>query len=93
MTKALARSAAAYAENPAEKAAERVYLKNVVAKMCCTDDWVTQDRLLPVLQALLGYTPQEMAKIETARLEFAPLAQQFAAFTQPRKPLPPGAAS
>lgn len=88
MTKAIAKSAAEYSQNPTEREAERVYLKNVVAKLCCTDDWTTQERLLPVLQALLGYSPQEMAKIEAARLSFAPLAEQFYAFTKPRPGAP-----
>lgn len=84
MSKAIAKSAAAFQQNPDEREAERVYLKNVVAKLCCTDDWVTQDRLLPVLQALLGFTPVEMKQIESARLGFAPLSEQFYAFTKPR---------
>lgn len=83
MTRAIARAAESY-EKDQGREAEKVYLKNVIAKLCCTDDWTTQERLLPVLQALLEFSPAEMSKITTARLSFAPLSTQLYNFTLPR---------
>ncbi len=53
-------------------AEEVEYLKAIVAKFVGTRDWATQERLLPVLAALLRFTPAEAARLVKARAAAAP---------------------
>ena len=49
------------------------YLRNVIAKFLVTDDWETQDRLVPVIGAVLGFSETETAAVKTKRDALTPL--------------------
>jgi hypothetical protein len=49
------------------------YLRNVIAKFLVTDDWETQDRLVPVIGAVLGFSETELAAVKTKRDALTPL--------------------
>ena len=49
------------------------YLRNVISKFLVTDDWETQDRLVPVIGAVLGLSEGELASVKTKRDALTPL--------------------
>jgi hypothetical protein len=53
-------------------AEEAAYLRHVITKFASTRDGATQERLLPVLAALLHFTPTEAARVNAARAATAP---------------------
>ena len=57
----------------ADDDAKMTYLKNVVIKLLCTDDWEQQDALVPILGAVLGFTLDDSKSIKDRRSEIAPL--------------------
>ena len=57
----------------ADDDAKKTYLKNVVIKLLCTDDWEQQDALVPILGAMLEFTNDDSRSIKEKRAEIAPL--------------------
>ena len=57
----------------ADADAKMTYLKNVVIKLLCTDDWEQQDALVPILGAMLEFTNDDSRSIKEKRAEIAPL--------------------
>jgi hypothetical protein len=49
------------------------YLRNVISKFLVTDDWETQDRLVPVIGAVLGFSESDLASVKTKRDALTPL--------------------
>ena len=50
------------------------YARNVVQKYLVTDDWETQDSLVPVIGAVLGFSDGDLASVRAKRDAMAPLA-------------------
>ena len=54
--------------------AREAYVRNVVQKYLVTDDWETQDSLVPVIGAVLGFSDGDLASVRAKRDAMAPLA-------------------
>jgi hypothetical protein len=49
------------------------YIRNVLCVYLTTDDWEKQDSLVPVIGALVGFSPDDFQNVKTKRDELAPL--------------------